>query len=592
MVTRKQTGLSLIGLLLVLACEGVRPANVPQGTAGQSLPKCSTDQECAEGEGCANGLCLPLASEGRVFSVQVTPPSGSGLVTDQLTGVSVGSNGSLDVAITSPIFVRGAVGFAPENGGPADGLETVGGRLLAIAPGLIPGTHFSFETVVRAKQEIGNDWTFEIALLPATTYTFTFVPDIDPARGPLSSLPPHTFTASFVKSGNFDVLLPSRSEYMSASLQGLVIIGEATNQFVRGAKVTAFGDGQRGTSAITDEKGFFRVVVPPKAHGVTIRIEPSKDSPIFPTREFTYADASALSDTVLPKFEVGPIPRMRDVMVIVFSASDQKFQPVPQARLEAEGVAGGGLFSGSSVTGSNGVGYLNLLEGRYALAVIPPEGSPYAATVTTLDLESYPDTSVFSVGVQRRLKLTGNVVREANGEPVPRASVTIQSAKVKAFEGTAQASYEVAASATTDAVGSFELFLDPGIYALSVLPPPDSGLARFSQAEVDLKNDVHVTVRLVKGTLVRGRVISDSGVPVGNAKVELFFDLPRTEDEPSFVGTTFATSLQTAGSGVTDEQGRFNIIVPEAWPQRDKGNGDGWGGHGFGLPRVEMVPSD
>lgn len=600
-------------LMMFAACSGgggpggtgTLPADRDAAAPGASggAPKaagCAADADCGPGKGCADGLCWPLAREGLTYSVIVTPPAGSDLIADQFAGVSVLEGGTLDLTVTEPVEVRGIVAFTPELDGP-DGdtapgiLEPVGGLLVATADGLVPGVPFRSEASVQARQKVGEDWTFSLRLIPGLSYAVTFIPSDDPARGALAQLPTYTFSAQFSQSeSGFQVLIPSKRDYLAASVVGVVTLDEAGTQPVRGARVSTVGLGMKGTTAVTDDKGVFRVVAPPGAGPLTLRVEPGKGMPPFPAREFVYASGvQELASEATPRFVVGPVPPVREVLVQVFSVEGQALAPVPQARVEADGQAGGGTVSGYSVTGGDGVARLSLLEGVYALAVLPPEGSPYAARMSTLDLSANQDTNVFHVPLSRRARVAGRVVRDDDGVPVVGAVVTLQSHRITAFEGTSLASYEVTASAVTADDGVFEMVLDPGVYAMTVIPPASTGLARFGQPEVDLSGgDAQVTVRLVGGALVRGSVLAGgTGTPVVGAQVQLVFAVQQTDGAPTFVGTVFASALQTAGTATTGPGGRFAVVVPDSPTRVDLEDGLDNGGARFGLPAVEVLPA-
>lgn len=555
------------------------------------------------GEVCADQVCLSVARSGAIFSVMVFPPAGSTLIPDQFVGVEVDSGGMLDLTLTEPVEVRGVVAFAPDKVGPVEAteypvetLETVGGLLVATAPGWIPGTSFRSEASVQTQQKIGQDWTFLLRLLPGVPYSITFVPDSDPARGALAHLPTHTFFAQFSKSeSGVQLLLPSKSEYLQASLQGVVVLDEAGSTPVRGAKVSVVGNGTKGSTATTDEQGVFRVLVPPGAGTLTVRVEPGKGSPLFPIREFHYAEGlSEIQNGATPRFVVGPVPPLRDILVQVFSVVGQTLEPVPQARVEAEGKAGGGATFGYTVTGADGVARLTLLQGVYALAVIPPAGSTFASQVSVLDLETNPGSNVFHVPLSRRTTILGRVVRDDDGTPVAGAVVTLQSHRIAALAGTSHESYEMTASTVSDAQGAFEVLLDPGIYALTVIPHASSGLARFGQPEVDLTTgDALVTVRLVRGAVVRGRMVAaGTGEPISGAQVQFFFDVSGGSFEPAFSGATYAAAIQAVGSATTGSDGRYMLVVPhiEGRQSETRGDGTGYVSPSFGLPAVEVNP--
>jgi len=589
---------------------GEPPASGGSGPAAASAAGCNSDRDCASGQGCADsGLCIPLASEGQGFSVAVVPPSGDPtLIPDQFTDLRVGAGGNLDLTLGAPVEVRGVVAFRPEPSAIADpaaapALELVAGLLVATAPGLIPGTQFRSEAAVQGVQKIGQDWTFSLRLLPGIPYTITFLPSEDPARGVLARLPTWSFSAQFTKSdGGYQVLLPAKSDYLKSVIQGVVLLDESGTQPVEGARVSVKGADLTATDAYTDAKGIFRLVVPPAAATITLRVEPGKGAPGFPIREFTYEDgAQTLLADATPRFVVGPVPPVRDVLIQVYHVSSASLVPVPGARVEADGVAGLGTASGYTVTGADGVAHLTLFQGLYALAVIPPEGSPFAARVSPLDLDANPDTSVFHVPLDARAKIHGVVIRDTDGAPVPGAVVTFQTNRVQAFEGASSNLMDLTVTAVSDASGAFEVPVDPGVHALTVIPPAASGLARFSQPDVTLTDgDADLTVRLVPGVLVRGRLVAEAtGAPVAGAQVQFFFQTaPGFRENWSSISSSFAAAVQTAGVAITNAAGVYSVIVPrgegepagEAAPTGSPAT-NGSADVGFGLPAVEVNPS-
>lgn len=644
----KVTKMNRWGLVLlcavVAACSGGDdpsvagdPQNQQPGPRGlpAPAPECAVDGDCGEGSGCAlpAGACVAFAEEGQVFSVLVKPQGDTDLLPDQYAGVPVGAGGRLDLTMDDPIEIRGvavfgnsdlvaATGQAPANA------ETVGGYLVATAPGLIPGTQFRSETKVYASlaqanglgeiaemegtdTEAGYQPTFVLRLLPGLTYSLAFIPDLE--DDDLPDLPVHDVSAQFSKSGRFDIVLPSRKQYLDAKFTGLVVLDEAGSQPVEGARVTgSVGDGTSGTTATTDGLGVFTLVLPPGQGLVTLRVEPGQSSPPFPEFEFVYAEGlTELAAMATPRFVVGPVPPEREIILQVVNVTDDSLVPVPQARVEAHGQAAGGKASGFGIAGSDGVVKMTLLEGVYSLTIMPPAGSMFASNQTVLDLETKKNEEVFVVPLGRREKIQGRILRMEGGEGVPGAVVTLQTNQVSAFEGAQQGTQDFSVDVVTDAIGGFEVYVDPGLYAISVVPPAWSGLARFSQPSVDLTvGDAALNVSLPDGALVRGhlqRIDADGkAVPLDSAQVQFYFEAPEDKLGGGYWAldqTSFATAIQLAGSSTVDDQGAFSLVVPqldltlidggEPRPGTDPPyNGDATSKSAYGLPAVEVIPDD
>lgn len=637
-VTKVNRSALVLVCMALLACSGGGdpsvtgdPQNQQPGPSGlpAPAPECAGDGDCAEGSGCAlpAGACVAFAEEGQVFSVLVKPQGDTDLLPDQYVGVAVGAGGRLDLTIDDPIEIRGvavfgntdlvaATGQAPTNA------ETVGGYLVATAPGLIPGTQFRSESKVLADLEdvtkVQNPDTnmdfkpaYTLLLLPGRVYELAFIPDLHDDE--LPDLPVHYVSTQFSKSGRFDIVLPSREQYYGAKFTGLVVLDEAGSQPVEGARVTGtVGDGTAGTTATTDSLGVFTMVLPPGQGLVTLRVEPGQSSLTFPEREFFYVEGlTELVALATPRFVVGPVPPEREIILQVVNVSESGLEPVPQARVEAHGMAAGGEASGFGIAGSDGVVKMTLMEGVYSLTIMPPAGSRFASNQTVLDLETKKNEEVFVVPLGVREMIQGRILRMETDEGVSGAVVTLQTNQVSAFEGAQQGIQDFSVDVVTDATGGFDVFVDPGLYAISVVPPAWSGLARFSQPSVDLTvGDASLNVSLPDGALVRGRVqridAEGKAVPLDAAQVQFYFEASEDKLADGYWAldqTSFATAIQLAGSSSVDDLGAFSLVVPqldqallddgEPLPGTEPNGGeDADAKSAYGLPAVEVIPDD
>ena len=595
-------------------------------------PACSADADCGSDSGCAlpAGVCVAFAGEGQVFSVLVNPVGNESLLPYQYDGVAVGPGGRLDLTVEEPIEVSGVVVFGPDDpslaaanpsGRPAapPNSETIGGFLVATAPGLIPGTQFRSEAVVRVEPKedsvaiqdpatgIGYKPTFTLPLLRGVAYEIAFIPDF--ADATLADLPVFYVSAQFSKAGRFDVVLPSKKEYLAARFTGVVVLDEEGNTPVAGARITGnVGDGTAGTSATTDDKGLFTMVLPPGQGLVSLRVAPGEGSPLFPQREFVYQEGvSQLTGAATPRFVVGPVPPVRDIILQVVHVNEGSLEPAAQALVEARGLADGGEASGFGITDESGIVELTLLEGVFSLTVMPPSGSRFAAKQMVLDLEAKKDDAVFVVPLGSRQRITGTVIRMESGEGLHGAVVTLQTDQVEAFAGAQHGLQDFSVDVVTDETGGFVVFLDAGPYALTVTPPKWSGLARFSQPNIDLTGgDAQLNVALPESALVRGSVTSATdGAEIPGAQVQFYFTAPDKMGDAYWAldETSFAAAIQLAGSTSVSDEGIFSLVIPvldvseydtDVPPGTEIGNGGGDSSAktSYGLPAVEVIPVD
>ncbi|MBM4398386.1 MAG: hypothetical protein FJ087_22185, partial [Deltaproteobacteria bacterium] len=349
---------------------------------------------------------------------------------------------------------------------------------------------------------------------------------------------PPSYLAALFGAGRFDILLPARTEYTTVT--GVVARGAQNEEPVRGARVTAtvaqpLSQKTVRNSAITDDEGRFSIVVTGQG-AITVRVEPGKDSPLF-----------------------------------------------------VQVTTPGGATRTSS-TGKDGVAKLSIPDGTYTLAVMPPAGSELAAKWVPLSVSADMQTLL---PLDPRVRLAGRVVRNADDVPVANAVVTLVTNRVASLGSVSEALQDVSFDAVTEADGSFVVFVDPGRYALSVEPPPESGLGRFAHPDLAITDAAAVAALQVKvplpaGVLVHGQVFRQAtgtesntpkAVPVPGARVRFFFEVPAAMSEAVWSlrhDASFAAMLQLAGAAESDGAGRFGAVVPaiEALPI---GNGKGVG---------------
>lgn len=586
----------LIALLIIFThCSESGEEVRSVGMTPHAKLECRSDADCGLGKACHTelGLCLELAPEGLEFSVYVEPAPSSGFLPVVFESVTTDAGGAIDVQLPRPVQVRGICAFAPESPEQTV-LELLGGRLIATASTTISGIALISETKVSDQQELGTEWTFSISVLPGVPYILTFLPDERPNSSELSTLPTFFTVDLFDESvTNYRLLLPQKQAYIASTVTGVVTLDSEGQSPVRNAVVTGFAGGLKGTKATTDSQGRFKVVLPPDEWGVTLRVEPDPKDATFVGREF-YFDALP-QDLKGVHLVLGKQPQKYRLLVHVYGVSGQDLMPVPLAGVKMQRLGEGELEYHASATGKDGVAAFTLFGGSYRLVVTPPADAEFASKEFFVDVIS--DNQVFHAQLGRRSLVRGVVLSADQKTPVPSAIVTIQTNKVSALSGSPSSGTEMSASVITDNDGLFSVMLDPGLYAVTVVPPASSKLARFSQPVLEIgEEDLFLKISLPHGVLVRGTVTSSlDGAPLPDTRVQFYFKVnpPSRFSEPwSLQDSAFGQVVQLAGFTNTDTLGQFQLTLPPINPNRNEpqyaGEDSGGRPFSFGLPDIEV----
>jgi hypothetical protein len=212
--------------------------------------------------------------------------------------------------------------------------------------------------------------------------------------------------------------------------------------------------------------------------------------------------------------------------------------PVPGATVRAHTTLPGGdtrvsaTFAREGVSDAGGTVNMSLMPGTtnnprpYTVSVVPPAGSIWATqcfdNVPAQWSGGAPVTLLLDVTLPRRAVITGNVM-SASGGPV--GSVAVTAIAMGAMPPLPNCLVGPAiTSATTDAMGSFTLPLDPGTYQLEYDPPAGSPFPRIIESLEVTPAEANRTilVRLPAPVLVEGDVLKAPGIPLPNAIVRLF----------------------------------------------------------------------
>ncbi len=545
--------LSIIVLALVLGCGSgtSRVSTVVQDTGSgaktkhtASLDACSDDNECPLGEGCAvqTGVCVPLA-DSEIYDIQITPPATTDLLPMQFAGVHLSADRT-KFTLVQPVLMSGTAARQTGNG-----ISVVSGLLVAQANSSIPFITLHAETKVSMYRGT-NGTTFSMKLLPGIQYRFAFIPDE-------SDLPPYTFTDKLTGDKQVNILMVMDSYHR---IQGTVTRRAGKKRIgIANAVVQSSWPGfVQGSHVTTDENGYFSLLVPPQVTRVKLEVSPSDTEYFRPLSMDVNTNSTKPLDISVRDF--GLRHKMR-IQVAGRSGTDVVAGALVTVASEYDNRVAFGT------TDIHGMADLTVPEGDFVLHVDSPGTSPFASASFKLHVVS-DSVQNFVALLDKRPCIHGTVYNDMVAGRLAAAQVTL-------IPG--HKALNTQFSTTSDQDGRFVLCIDPGTYALLVVPPAGSGLARYSDTDLELTPPFKdIEVHPSPGVLIRGMVQDEDGNPIAKARVDCFFR-SRLGTQILNVSLPYATSL--AASVLTDEQGFFSVVVPHVNPKAD---------NTFGLPATGL----
>ena len=524
--------LALGVLFLCLSC-----TNLDQ-SPHKPIPTLDGDAENSEADG-ENALFGTV-------SIEVIPPVGSGFLTEQFRALDLARfDGTL--TLTTPLRLDGSIlrhnltmlsfdlsllRIGPSTSILGHPLAAVG---LSTNDGLVEGLRAGL---------------FTVSLLPGQ-YRLLIEP-----QGENGLLFPITRiqTADFQKPRVQASFLASSGR----SLCGLVRDGKGA--VVPDVEVAASGQlpGARSSRTTTASSGVFCIsVADNEADSYDIRIGPTEQAPLLPTRSFAqvFVQGVASEPVVSAAYlEEGKLVLRYDDFdradcYVAGRVLDQTQTGVGQARVALSAPIGGGRLTVNTTTDSDGKFTARLLREAglstkaYSLRVLPPNDSDAAilpALSFTCDQEF---VALESIVLATRLSL-GGTIRDKNGAGV--AGVTLIASK----QATSEDSLVYVKKTSSNAAGEFLLRLDAGTYDLSVQPPAASGLGWQVLSGLQTSVDMQLPITLFPGVWLKGTLRDSTGTPVPWAYIDVYRERP-----------ALAQSEKIA-AGQSDGQGRFQLLLP------------------------------
>ncbi len=546
------------------ACEG---ASIdPDHDAGT----CHVDGDCVAGLTCYDHrVCVATTVADTPIVLRLTPPPDSGLLSEQFA-VTLGSakGQAPKLVLTPPAVVRGTVS---QKGNPL--ARSIPGTLLANAPGLVDGVDLRFDATSLATQKTiagsALAYGYELRVQAGLTYDVAFWPQSD-------AFPPHYTTATWGGSIDaWDIELPADSEYLH--VKGQIA---AAGKGIAKLRVALQDDAGRlcSTHATTDSDGKFDLLVDPSAPTAVTAVlgfEPADAKDLLPHGRVL--PPLALKDYALKPgpvdlgaIDVGPLPELVDVTVHVQADGGAA---VPEALVQMEHSLlqkrkGPQTFSALFIdvqgyVNAQGDFHTQLPPGAAQVIVQPAQKSPSARTAWQGDLQA--GTQVLTCG--QRLPVGGAVLDYAS-RGVAASQVVLRRIdtpdKGLMLLGSSDAGAADPIEIATDKDGAFHALVDPGTYAVWVLPPHGSGLAQVLARVADVAqggNAADWQLIVPPPALLLGSVLRTDGQAVPGVLVDvLAAHLTLAQAAPVPVPGSL-TDSHLLGSAVSDAKGRFEALV-------------------------------
>jgi hypothetical protein len=510
-------------------------------------PTCTDDALCPAGEVCVFGLCLD-PSDQQLSRVDIEIDGGGTLPVQSVFDVDLRTSPRVDIELLAGVLVTGSVVTA--------GAAPVDAVVVAQPPRSVPGR------VLAPASSTDASGTFSLLAIDGLRYSMTISPSS-------AGLPPRYdigFDAEADDGAGTQSLEPLLVEPGAIVVSGTVVAGEGAGaQGIDGLDVRVSAGGRRVSSAArTSLGGEFFLALPAPDVGLTLDILPTVDNPAFPRVVIENLVLDASVD--LGELSLGAVVGPARFVARVVGADGA---PVTGAVIAIRGDVGAGVFTTLLQADDTGAIEGSLPHATYqAIVVGPPQlASAGLLIVDELDVPSSNAEVVFTLPA--RVPFAGTVI-DADGAALPAATLTLL--RIGDVEGAREevlADTAIAFSALSDALGQFSLAVDPGLYRVATRPPPGRGAPAFSERVLVGQNGLRRDRVLPARAVVAGSV-SFAGAPVPSAYLRIF---------SSIVDERQAAIL--LGEGVTDDDGAFEIVVPDILadlptpPAEGEGEGEG-----------------
>lgn len=223
----------------------------------------------------------------------------------------------------------------------------------------------------------------------------------------------------------------------------------------------------------------------------------------------------------------------------------------------------------STTTDAEGDFNIKLLPGTYRVVITPDAKSLYsrdrATHIETLSVQAEADGLVRPqlISVKGATRYDGTV-RSWLGHGMPNVTVQARALGVEIANEGELSRYNRTVSAITNSRGQFQLFVDVGLYDLSIETPANSGFAWLVCPNYAIKSRGQPVISLrplePPTPVPLAGTVEHNGVMLPGARIEAFAVL-KTKDG--------LTRLLPIARGVSDEKGAFYLAMPPRVPRLD-----------------------
>ena len=509
------------------------------GAAGSSgYGRCSIDAHCGQVAVCVQGTCLPRpGSPPSPWAVEIRPSSNS--IKAAFTEI-VPAPTAATWRLSADAYVEVSATFTPfvsTPSGPGNGTALPGSaNVLLELQSRIPGRPtLTFETTFPSG---GTTATLKV---PAGTRSRTGALTLIPLPPADQSSPPYRFSALVPADGSvLGETAPTGTTGTTTTsfelpannlVQGLLqdVFGQPKVAYTARAYL---GGTQVSSSAVMQMDGKFQLLVPSTVSGeIVVELAPQSGlDPWFTYNKRAFAGSNLdLGTVMLPAYQVPSqnppgfvfhVESDEAIPSFVGNAAIRAFTVLANMPSDPLGVT---RFWRNGTTNMAGDVELSLIPGMnqaartYDVSVVPPPGSPFAATCAQEQVLG--STGVSTIALSHRRRLTGNVT-SALGTPVE--GVTVVASRDPAGARVCTASGPTSFTEHTDENGYYQLYLDPGVYRVDYDPPGGSAAPRLTEPHVDVTADVALPIQLPAAALIEGDVFdSDEVTPLPNATIRI-----------------------------------------------------------------------
>jgi protocatechuate 3,4-dioxygenase beta subunit len=450
--------------------------------------------------------------------------------------------GNYSVAATAPGLLGAARdGMAIAASAPVTGVElrlshggvTLSGRVKEASGGMVPGAQlFAEQKGVHSDRGVGSLGVFTTETAPDGRYSLQLVPGRYHVYVSADGYTRTHTSVTLSADETCDLVVEP-----AAHIRGRVVRGEGGTA-VEGAEVAAEPD-ERGLRSlfgpvITDANGAFHIdELPPAGYRLTAR---NGNLVGRTAQRVLVASAAAVEDVIVALAEGASVTG---------TVKSEAGAPIAGAEVQV-------WPTRDAVSWSRDLRVKTDERGRYQIAGLLPgqhgvsaKAERFGGAEARLEV-SGPVTQDLVLAEAARLSA---VVLDTSGLPVPGAQIEATTRPGQA--GAGRSDYD---SGVTDAQGRFRFKpLEAGVVTINACRGEDIG--RTGPAPLAPGTPAEMTVRLVRGARIRGKVAWDDGIPAANIDVEAhgkaanedIFASARTGRDGSFsLGPLFAGQVELA----------------------------------------------